>query len=66
MAIWKRLKKYRSMDLDRETDKRMGGAKLEKTDLLALLISSFLTLWLPALLILLALCALVMLILGMF
>jgi hypothetical protein len=66
MAIWKRLKKYRSMDLDQETDKRMGGAKLEKNDLLALLISSFLTLWLPALLILLALCALVMLILGMF
>jgi hypothetical protein len=66
MAIWKRLKKYRGMDLDQETDKRMGGAKLEKNDLLALLISSFLTLWLPALLILLALCALVMLILGMF
>lgn len=64
MAIWKRLKKYREMDLDEELEKRLGEEKLEKRDLPALLLSAFLTLWLPCLVVLLVLCGIAVLLFG--
>ena len=44
---WKHLKKYEDMDIEAESEKR--SKELEKGDIPAMLLSAFLTLWLPAL-----------------
>lgn len=58
VAIWKRLKKYRDMDLDAENKEK--PADLEKSDFAAMLLAAFLTLVLPCLLILIVLALIVM------
>lgn len=60
MAIWKRLKKYRDMDLE-EKEK---PADLEKSDFAAMLLAAFITLVLPCLLILIVLALIVMVLFG--
>lgn len=51
---WKHLKKYEEMDIEAESEKR--SKELEKGDIPAILLSAFLTLWLPALILLVLLC----------
>ncbi|MBQ7955876.1 MAG: hypothetical protein IJ282_08995 [Lachnospiraceae bacterium] len=62
MAIWKRIKKYRDMDVDEEAEKKIS--QLEKGDMSAMIFSALLVLWIPALLILILICALAYLFLG--
>ena len=62
MAIWKRLRKYRDMDLEEEEQKKMVDA--EKGDIFAMIISALVTLWLPVSLILLLFGAVLMLLFG--
>ena len=59
---WKHLKKYEEMDLEAESEKR--SKELEKGDIPAILLSAFLTLWLPALILLVLLCAVAYLFTG--
>lgn len=53
MTIWKRLKKYKDMDLEAEEKEKF--ADLEKSDFLAMVLAAFITLVLPSLLILIVL-----------
>ena len=61
MFFLKRLKKYKEMDLDVPQEKR---PELEKGDLPAMLLAAFVTLILPAALILLVLVLIVLLLFG--
>jgi len=61
MAIWKRLRKYRDMDLEEEQKK---VPDTEKGDIFAMIISALVTLWLPVSLILLLFGAVLMLLFG--
>ena len=62
MAIWKRLKKYRDMDLEAEEKKE--HIDLEKSDFAAMLLAAVVTLILPCLLILIVLALVVMVLFG--
>ncbi len=62
MAIWKRLRKYRDMDLDSEENRKMSTT--EKGDMFSMIVSAMLTIWLPISLGLLAFGALLMLLFG--
>ena len=59
---WKHLKKYEEMDIEAESEKR--SKELEKGDIPAILLSAFLTLWLPALILLVLLCTVAYLFTG--
>lgn len=59
---WKHLKKYEEMDIEAESEKR--SKELEKGDIPAILLSAFLTLWLPALILLVLLCVVAYLFTG--
>lgn len=61
MAIWKRLRKYRDMDLEEE-QKKMPVT--EKGDIFAMIISALVTLWLPVSVILLLFGGVLMLLFG--
>ena len=61
MAIWKRLRKYRDMDLEEE-QKKVSDA--EKGDIFAMIISALVTIWLPVSLILLLFGAVLVLLFG--
>lgn len=56
MAIWKRIREMKK-DVSEEDEEKMS--KLEKGDFFALWFSAMITLWLPCLLILVAMCAFV-------
>ncbi len=58
----KRMKKIRDIKYEEQEEEK--GKELEKKDVPALLISSFLVLWLPATIILLIICGLAFLLLG--
>ena len=68
MAIWKRIKKY---DKDIETDEEYAAEvkekmdDTEKGDFFSMCISAFLVIWLPCVLILVAIVALAYLFLGL-
>lgn len=62
MAIWKRIKKY-DVDVSEEAEEKLK--ETEKGDVPAMLLSAFLVLWLPCVLILILLCALAYLFLGL-
>ena len=68
MAIWKRIKKY---DKDVREDKDFSDeleAKMketEKGDFFAMLVSAFVVIWVPCLIILILLCGLAYLFLGL-
>ena len=61
MAIWKRLRKYRDMDLEEE-QKKVSDA--EKGDIFAMIISALVMIWLPVSLILLLFGAVLVLLFG--
>ena len=63
VAIWKRLKKYRDMDLEAEEKEKF--ADLEKSDFLAMVLAAFITLVLPSLLILIVLVLIGMALFGL-
>lgn len=52
MAIWKRIRKYKEMDISEAVEERKK--ETERGDFAAMLISALFTLWLPVVLILLA------------
>ena len=62
MAIWKRIKKY-DKDVTEEEQEKMKLT--EKGDFFAILVSAFLVLWLPCLIILILLCVMAYLLLGL-
>ncbi len=62
MSIWKRLQKYKDMDVEKEEEEKMSD--LEKGDLFSMIISALLTLWLPIAVVLLAILALLWFCLG--
>ena len=61
-GFWKRLKKYKDMDLEAEEKEKF--ADLEKSDFKAMVIAAILTLFLPCLLILGALALVVLVLFG--
>lgn len=63
MAIWKRIRKYRDMDVTDQAEEKLK--ETEKGDFLAMWFSAILTLWLPALVILVLLCAAAYVLLGL-
>ncbi len=62
MSIWKRLQKYKDMDVEKEEEEKMSD--LEKGDLFSMIISALLTLWLPIAVVLLVILALLWFCLG--
>ncbi len=57
MAIWKRIRKYKEMDISEAVEERKK--ETERGDFAAMLLSALLTLWLPVVLVLLAFGALI-------
>ena len=68
MAIWKRIKKY-DKDVREDEDFAMEAEskikETEKGDFFAMMVSAFLVIWVPCLIILILLCGLAYLFLGL-